>query len=231
MQPGSVKLVTVLPRCGWIRGNLAVQRARLTLPSTASPPGATTSVTDSSTRRTHASDALAFRATTPSATYDRIASLPVAVVLDNIRSLYNVGAFFRTADAVRVERLWLCGITGRPGNPRLAKTALGAEAVQAWTGADTVADAIGQLRAAGHEIAVVETHAHAIDLFDWQPRFPVAVVFGHEVDGVSAAARDLADTFVRLPMLGTKHSVNVATAGGVVLYELLRKYRAAWMNS
>ena len=84
-----------------------------------------------------------------------------------------------------------------------------------------------ELRHGGYEIAVVETHAHAIDLFDWRPRFPVAVVFGHEVDGVSAVARDLADTFVRLPMLGTKHSVNVATAGGVVLYELLRKYRAA----
>ena len=172
---------------------------------------------------------MAFRATTTSTAYDGITSLPVAVVLDNIRSLYNVGAFFRTADAVHVERLWLCGITGRPGNPRLAKTALGAEAV-AGVGGDRHRGRRDRSaeRHSGHEIAVVETHPHAIDLFDWRPRFPVAVVFGHEVDGVSAVARDLADTFVRLPMLGTKHSVNVATAGGVVLYELLRKYRAAW---
>lgn len=174
------------------------------------------------------SDHLAFRATWGSAPYDAITSLPVAVVLDNIRSLYNVGAFFRTADAVHVERLWLCGITGRPDHPRLAKTALGAEQTQPWTATDHVADAIAQLRVSGHEIAIIETHSRAVDLFDWQPRFPVAVVFGHEVDGVSAVARDLADTFVRLPMLGSKHSVNVATAGGVVLYELLRKYRQAW---
>ncbi|MBL8139816.1 MAG: TrmH family RNA methyltransferase [Acidobacteria bacterium] len=181
------------------------------------------------TRRHHGdtNDHLAFRATRGSAAYDAISALPVAVVLDSIRSLYNVGSFFRTADAVRVDRLWLCGITGTPSNPRLAKTALGAETTQAWS-AGEVGDVLQGLRTGGHEIALVETHPRAVDLFDWKPRFPVAVVFGNEVDGVSPAARDQADTFVRLPMLGTKHSVNVATAGGVVLYELLRKYREAW---
>ena len=169
-----------------------------------------------------------FRATSGSAAYDHLRTLPVAVVLDNIRSLYNVGSFFRTADAVGAAHLWLCGITGTPANPRLAKTALGAEQTQAWTAATTVGDALVSVRERGHEIAIVETHPRAVDLFDWQPRFPVAVVFGHEVDGVSDAARAAADTYVRLPMLGRKHSVNVATAGGVVLYELLRKYRDAF---
>ena len=180
-------------------------------------------------RRAHDDDPdhLSFRATLGAREYASLPPLPVAVVLDNVRSLYNVGAFFRTADAVSAQHLWLCGITGTPGNPRLAKTALGAELTMPWTSAP-IGETLDVLRSRGHEIAIVETHLTAIDLFDWQPRFPVAVVFGHETDGVSSAARDAADTFIRLPMLGAKHSVNVATAGGVVLYELLRKYRDAW---
>jgi tRNA G18 (ribose-2'-O)-methylase SpoU len=77
----------------------------------------------------------------------------------------------------------------------------------------------------GYEIAAVETTVHAVDLFDWAPRFPVCIVFGHEVEGISAEISALCDTHVRIPMLGCKHSLNVATAGGVVIYELLRKYR------
>jgi len=83
-----------------------------------------------------------------------------------------------------------------------------------------------EIAARGYEIAAVETSAHAVDLFDWQPRFPVCAVFGHEVDGIRPEIAALCDTHVRIPMLGTKHSLNVATAGGVVMYELLRKYRA-----
>ena len=81
------------------------------------------------------------------------------------------------------------------------------------------------LRESGFELAAIETSLHSVDLFDWQPRFPVCVVFGHETDGVASELLDLCDTHVRLPMLGMKHSLNVATAGGVVAYELLRKYR------
>ena len=84
---------------------------------------------------------------------------------------------------------------------------------------------IEALRAGNYEIAVMETSAHAMDLFDWRPRFPVCVVFGHETDGITPDIAALADTHVRIPMLGVKHSLNVATAGGVLLYELLRKYR------
>ena len=82
------------------------------------------------------------------------------------------------------------------------------------------------IRESGYEIAAIETSVHAVDLFDWTPRFPVCVVFGHEVDGVQPDVSELCDTHVRIPMLGSKHSLNVATAGGVVVYELLRKYRA-----
>lgn len=152
--------------------------------------------------------------------------LPVSVVLDNVRSLYNVGAFFRTADAVRLEKLLLCGITGRPPKRAITKTALGAEETVAWAHTWEPVPLVEEMRRRGYEIAAVETAVHAVDLFDWVPRFPVCLVFGHEVEGIRPELSSLADTHVRIPMLGAKHSLNVATAGGVVIYELLRKYRA-----
>jgi 23S rRNA (guanosine2251-2'-O)-methyltransferase len=171
-------------------------------------------------------DRVPFQATTASLAYDQIHSLPVAVLLDNVRSLYNVGAFFRTADAAGVERLHLCGITGRPPKHAIAKTALGAEDSVPWEHTWEPVALIQSLRLRSYEIAAVETTIHAVDLFDWTPRFPVCVIFGHEVDGIRPEVSALCDTHVRIPMLGAKHSLNVATAGGVVIYELLRKYRA-----
>jgi 23S rRNA (guanosine2251-2'-O)-methyltransferase len=142
-------------------------------------------------------DPLVYQATTSAAAYAAIDRLPVIVMLDRVRSLYNVGSFFRTAEhAVPSER---CG--------------------------DAVA-ALGALRTGGYQLAAVETSLHATDLFDWQPQFPVCLVFGHEVDGVAEPVLDCCDVHVRIPTLGLKQSLNVATAGGVVLYELLRKYRA-----
>jgi 23S rRNA (guanosine2251-2'-O)-methyltransferase len=90
---------------------------------------------------------------------------------------------------------------------------------------------VRRLRAGGCEIAAIETSLHAVDLFDWQPKFPVALLFGHETDGLTGELSAMADTHVRIPMLGKKHSLNVATAGGVVLFELLRKYRSLWATS
>ncbi len=168
---------------------------------------------------------LPYRATQAAAIYDSIQQLPVVALLENVRSLYNVGAFFRTADATGLRKLYLCGITGRPPHTGIRKTALGAEASVAW---EYVADPVAQvtaLRAGGCEIAAIETSVRSVDLFDWEPAFPVCLVFGNEIDGISPALSALADTHVRIPMLGTKHSLNVATAGGVVIYELLRKYR------
>jgi tRNA G18 (ribose-2'-O)-methylase SpoU len=167
----------------------------------------------------------AYQATTLGEAYARINRLPVTVLLDNVRSLYNVGAFFRTADAVRVEHILLAGITPTPADPRIAKTALGAERGLAWTQVADAASAIDVMRASGREIAAIETSLHAVDVFDWQPVFPVCVVFGHEVDGIAPPLLERCDVHVRIPTLGMKRSINVATAGGVVLYELLRKYR------
>ena len=169
---------------------------------------------------------LPFRAVASSGPYDGLGTLPATVLLDNVRSVYNVGAFFRTADAVGIDRLLLSGITASPPHRGLAKTALGAEERVRW---ETVPDAVAcvaDLREAGHQVVAVETGPTAIDLFDWQPAFPVCLLFGHEVDGIRRELLDTVDALVRLPMRGTKHSLNVATAGGVVLYELLRKYRA-----
>jgi 23S rRNA (guanosine2251-2'-O)-methyltransferase len=171
-------------------------------------------------------DRLPFQATRAGSPYDASAPLPVAVLLDNVRSLYNVGAFFRTGDAVRLERLYLCGITGRPPKRAISKTALGAEERVVWEHSWEPVPLLESLRNRGYEIAVIETGLHAVDLFEWLPRFPVCVIFGHEVDGIRPEISALADTQVRIPMLGTKHSLNVATAGGVVLYELLRKRRS-----
>jgi tRNA G18 (ribose-2'-O)-methylase SpoU len=169
---------------------------------------------------------LPFTAASVSAPYASIARLPVIVVLDNIRSTYNVGAFFRTCDATRVDRLCLCGITAAPPHAGITKTALGAEERVRWECHADAAALIESLHDTGCEVAAVETSVHAVDLFDWPARFPVALLFGNEIDGLPKRILERCDTHVRIPMLGVKHSLNVATAGGVVLYELLRKYRA-----
>ena len=167
----------------------------------------------------------AYRATALGSAYASIDRLPVQVLLDNVRSLYNVGSFFRTADAVRAEEIFLTGITPTPDDPRIRKTALGAEQSMRWSRCLDAAATVDSLRARGREVVAIETSLHAVDLFDWQPRFPVCVIFGHEVDGISKPVLDRCDSHVRIPTLGLKQSINVATAGGVVLYELLRKYR------
>lgn len=152
--------------------------------------------------------------------------LPVTVLLDDVRSMYNVGSFFRTADGVGVEKLCLCGITAHPPKSAITKTALGAEETVRWEHDwDAMLMADG-LRRSGYEIAAIETSPTSLDLFKWQPKFPVCVAFGNEVEGVRPELLKIADTHVRIPMLGRKNSLNVATAGGIVLYELLRKYRS-----
>lgn len=151
----------------------------------------------------------------------------IVVVLDNIRSLYNTGSILRTADASGVGRVILCGITPRPDQGSrqrraIAKTALGAEDIVRWEyRADTRA-ALTELNAEGYHAVGVEPSADAVDLYRWVPRWPICLVFGHERDGVSSGAAAHVETVIRIPMLGTKGSLNVATAAGVVLYELVR---------
>jgi len=157
--------------------------------------------------------------------------LPVAVLLDNIRSMYNVGAFFRAADGVGLEKLCLGGITAHPPKKAISKTALGAEDTVRWEHDWDVINMAEKLRRGGFEIAAIETSPQSVDLFDWQPRFPVCVAFGNEVEGLRPELLEMAEAHVRIPMLGQKNSLNVATAGGIVLYELLRKYRLVNSNA
>ena len=152
----------------------------------------------------------------------------VVVLLDNIRSLYNTGSILRTADATGVERVVLCGITPRPDQGSrqrraIAKTALGAEASVAWDYQPDAATALRTLAADGYQPVVAEPSADAVDLYEWTPLWPVCVVFGHEKDGVSSDLAPYVNGVIRIPMLGEKRSLNVATAAGVVLYELLRR--------
>lgn len=171
------------------------------------------------------SERVPYRATAQASVYEGIARLPVTLVLDNVRSLYNVGAFFRTADGASIEKLWLCGITGRPPKKGIGKTALGAEETVAWEHSWDPIPPVVALREQGYQIAAVETSTRSVDLFDWKPEFPVCLLFGHEVEGLRPELAALADAHIRIPMLGRKHSLNVSTAGGIAVYELLRKYR------
>ncbi|GMW00914.1 MAG: RNA methyltransferase [Candidatus Hydrogenedentota bacterium] len=151
---------------------------------------------------------------------------PVHVVLDNLRSAFNVGSIFRTADAGVAAHLHLCGTTAYPPNLKLQKTALGSTAYVPWTHYAATADAIGALRDQGIPIVAVETVTDAFrhTEFDW-PR-PVAIVFGNEVTGILPETIAQCDAVVRIPMLGYKNTINVATAFGIVFYEVLRRYAA-----
>jgi 23S rRNA (guanosine2251-2'-O)-methyltransferase len=150
---------------------------------------------------------------------------PVVLVLDNVRSLHNVGAVFRTADAFALEKIWLCGITGRPPQREITKTALGSEESVAWEYAPHTTEAINKLRAAGYLVVAVEQTTGSILLPQFRPApdRPVALVVGNEVFGVDDAVLALCDAAVEIPQFGTKHSLNVGVAAGVVLWDVLNK--------
>lgn len=149
---------------------------------------------------------------------------PVHIVLENIRSAFNVGSIFRTSDAGAVEHIHLCGYTCHPPNLKLAKTALGAFDYVPWTHYDKPLDAVKRLREAGIPLVGIETGeaAKSIGTYAW-PR-PVAAVFGNEVRGITPELLEQCDEIVRIPMLGYKNTINVATAFGIVLYDILGQW-------
>jgi 23S rRNA (guanosine2251-2'-O)-methyltransferase len=150
---------------------------------------------------------------------------PVVLVLDNVRSLHNVGAVFRTADAFALEKIWLCGITGRPPQREITKTALGSEESVSWEYAPTTVAALTQLKQAGYAVAAVEQTTGSVSLVQFQPPpgRPLALVLGNEVFGVDDEVLALCDAAVEIPQFGTKHSLNVSVAAGVVLWDVLGK--------
>ena len=160
-------------------------------------------------------------------TFRRADKLPIVVVLDNVRSLHNVGSIFRTADAFGLAGLCLCGITATPPSVEIHKTALGAEDSVAWRYFDHTTDAVAQLRLEGYEIVCLEQVEASISLDRWQATAEgrYALVVGHEVKGVDQEMVDLCDSAIEIPQYGTKHSLNVSVATGVCLWEMQRQLR------
>jgi len=159
---------------------------------------------------------------------DSLASVtrnPVYFVLENIRSLYNVGAVFRTADALRVEELILTGYTGRPPRKEIDKVALGSVDSVSWSGFDDTLSALNDLRKKGVQIVALEQTVDSIDFYAFEFKFPVAIVLGNEYEGIDQMTLDQCDACVEIPMLGVKQSLNVSTACGIVGYEMLRRIR------
>ena len=151
--------------------------------------------------------------------------LPVCVVLDNIRSLHNVGSAFRTADAFRLEKLVLAGITGTPPHREIHKTALGATESVAWHHEPSVETALRQLKAEGYLIVAVEqtTASELLHRFRIPKNQKLALVFGNEINGVSNEAITLTDVALEIPQHGTKHSLNVSVCLGIVVWEVYQQ--------
>jgi tRNA G18 (ribose-2'-O)-methylase SpoU len=155
--------------------------------------------------------------------------IPVCILLDNIRSLHNVGSAFRTADAFRVEKIYLTGITGTPPHREIQKTALGATESVDWEYVESPAAAIAELKRKGYQIVIVEQTTDSIPLqtFSGQAGVKYCLVFGNEVEGVSEEAIELGDVALEIPQLGTKHSLNISVCLGIVLWDVFRKIRLA----
>ena len=147
---------------------------------------------------------------------------PLVVVLDHVRSLYNVGSVFRTSDAFRISGVCLCGITACPPHPEIHKTALGAEEIVAWQHFAQTEDAVRQLREQGYRVLAVEQCEGSTLLQDFQrkPDERIAVVLGNEVKGVQQQVVDMCDGCLEIPQFGTKHSLNVSVTAGIVLWHL-----------
>ena len=152
--------------------------------------------------------------------YRQRKKLPVTMVLDNIRSLNNIGSVFRTADAFLIERILLCGITACPPSVEIHKTALGAEDSVEWTYYPTTLEAIDELRAKGYTICTLEQVKESVELnrFTPQPDRRYAIIAGHEVNGVDPAVVDMSDICLEIPQYGTKHSLNVAVSSGIAMW-------------
>ncbi len=148
---------------------------------------------------------------------------PVIAVLENVRSAYNVGSVFRTADAFLIEAIYIMGYTARPPHKEIKKTALGAEDTVEWKYFTNAKEAVNDLKQNGYKVFAVEQVENSISLEKFDTEGKVAVIFGNEVTGVEQSTIALCDGTIEIPQLGMKHSLNIATAAGVVLWEMVRK--------
>ncbi len=153
--------------------------------------------------------------------------IPLIVVLDNIRSLNNIGSIFRTSDAFLVNRIYLCGITSIPPHPEIHKTALGAEYSVDWKYVENTIDAVNELKKNNYRVFSLEQAENSIMLNNLQlsENEKYAVVLGNEVKGVQQEVIDICDNCIEIPQFGTKHSLNVSIAGGIVIWEFFNKLK------
>ena len=153
--------------------------------------------------------------------------LPLIVVLDHVRSLYNVGSVFRSSDAFRVESVYLCGITATPPQVEIHKTALGAEDSVDWVYYERTQDAVEHLKAEGYEVWAVEQVEGSVMLQDFRPdkTKKYAIILGNEVKGVQQEVVDQCDGCIEIPQFGTKHSLNVSVTAGILVWEFARKMK------
>ena len=153
--------------------------------------------------------------------------LPIVVVLDNVRSAQNVGAFFRTSDAFAVERIALCGITATPPSREIHKSSLGAEFTVAWEYFKTTVEAVELLKSQGYTVLAIEQVEGAVmlDSLTVDKSKKYALIFGNEVSGVDQAVVDMCDGAIEIPQVGTKHSINVSVCGGVVIWKFFESLR------
>jgi len=150
---------------------------------------------------------------------------PFVIVLDNIRSLANVGSFFRTADAFRAQKIILSGYTQSPPHREITRSAIGAELSVEWEKSENTEDAVRQLKSEGYEVWCVEQAEGSVMLqdFDADPQKPYAFVFGNEVEGVADNVIAASDGCLEIPQFGTKHSFNVSVSAGIIFWEFMRK--------
>ena len=160
------------------------------------------------------------------AEFQKTEKQPIVVVLDNIRSLNNIGSVFRTSDAFAIEAVYLCGITAQPPHREINKTALGATESVAWKYFKHTINAIQELKDNRYSILSVEQAENSINLDQYvqEENSKIALVFGHEVNGVDQEIIDESDAVIEIPQFGTKHSLNISVSVGVVLWELSNKY-------
>ncbi|MBQ7687341.1 MAG: RNA methyltransferase [Bacteroidaceae bacterium] len=153
---------------------------------------------------------------------------PLVVVLDNVRSMYNVGSVFRTADAFRIEAIYLCGITSCPPHPEIHKTALGAEDAVDWYYHKEALETVKMLQQQGYEVLAIEQVEGSTMLQDFvaETDKKYAVVFGNEVKGVNQEVVDCCNGCLEIPQFGTKHSLNVSTTAGIVMWEMMKKVKS-----
>ena len=149
--------------------------------------------------------------------------LPFYVICDNIRSLENIGSIFRTSDALNVDKIFLCGICGKPHHQKISKTALGAEKWIAWEHCGKTWQVIDKLKKENVFIVALEQGKNTLLYSKFKPKFPLALVIGNEVKGISSSALKRADKIISLPMFGKKESLNVAVAFGIAGYEINKK--------